>query len=633
MTIILLVQLPVPQNNFGMKTGNVLLAGALLAQAAQGISGVYVDMVPEYMASYLGDQALIDYIVERQPDVVGFTVFAWNIDRSLWMSQQLKQSCNAAIIMGGPEITEDNPRLPDPYVDFYVYGEGEAVFSAYLKGDYGPSVPCASETAEQFFLQGRSPYLEGFIDPLKSDIVYVESQRGCPYSCGFCYYNKGRSHITALPAPPLTAVIKWAREKRVSELCFIDPSLNVRKDLRPFLKEISRINKDGQLALTGEIRAETLSPHTADLFQQAGFAWFEIGLQTTNPKALRVMNRKTDLEGFVRGTTLLKERDMVPRIDLIVGLPGDTLTDFKTSVDFVHDHDLAMDVQVFPLAVLPGTDFRRNSRELGMAYEPCPPYTIRHTPSFSQEDILQAFDYAESAFDVALFPDADIVIPFQAMETRGKDGPGDVTVDIDGRRCIRAVNLHHGRCLEEMEDVSKKLTTPYQVIIQPDLTDPERMAKALRHLSSANPYTPLEIIFIEPATIPHTKRLMEAIHIRRPHYLDNDLRFIYGRPGNRAVIFTVLSEKETICFSGEMKRQVFWWKKSRLPSPDTLDDFWEFHGMLIDTPLPDEDVIKWQDRVSPAAHDHIEIGFAAPHLQRRWMSLTCTDAYAADLMI
>ena len=292
-----------------------------------------------------------------------------------------------------------------------------------------------------------------------------------------------------------------------------------------------------------------------------------------------------------------------------------------------------MDVQVFPLAVLPGTDFRRNSRQLGIFHEPCPPYTIRHTGSFSQEDILQAFDYAESAFDVALFPDANIVIPLAPLKTGGKGLPKDVAVTIDGRRCIRAVNLHHHRSLEEMADVSKKLTTPYQVIIQPDLTDPERIAKALSLFSAANPHTPLEIIFIDPTQMPDTRRLMEAIHIRRPHYLDNDLRFIYGRPGNRAVIFTLLSEKETICFSGEMHRQVFWWKKSHLPAPDILDDFWEFHGMIIDPPLPDEEVKKWQDRVSPVAHDHIEIGFAAPLLQRRWMTLTCADSYAVDLMI
>jgi len=39
------------------------------------------------------------------------------------------------------------------------------------------------------------------------------------------------------------------------------------------------------------------------------------------------------------------------------------------SVDFVADHGLQDDVQIFPLAILPGTDFRRRSRELGLRFE------------------------------------------------------------------------------------------------------------------------------------------------------------------------------------------------------------------------------------------------------------------------
>jgi coproporphyrinogen III oxidase-like Fe-S oxidoreductase len=39
----------------------------------------------------------------------------------------------------------------------------------------------------------------------------------------------------------------------------------------------------------------------AALLADAGFNWFEIGLQSTNVNALTLMNRKTDLNRFLKG--------------------------------------------------------------------------------------------------------------------------------------------------------------------------------------------------------------------------------------------------------------------------------------------------------------------------------------------
>jgi radical SAM superfamily enzyme len=101
-----------------------------------------------------------------------------------------------------------------------------------------------------------------------------------------------------------------------------------------------------------EIRAEAIDERLADLLAAAGFSWFEIGLQSTNPRALKIMNRPTRLDRFLQGAARLKQRRITPSIDLIIGLPGDDLGGFMRSVDFVADHGLQDDVQIFPLSVL-----------------------------------------------------------------------------------------------------------------------------------------------------------------------------------------------------------------------------------------------------------------------------------------
>ena len=72
MTHVLLLQLPVPRLNYGVQTGNIPLGAACLKQAARIAPEVQVDVLPESVASYLGDAALLEILHDRKPDIVGF---------------------------------------------------------------------------------------------------------------------------------------------------------------------------------------------------------------------------------------------------------------------------------------------------------------------------------------------------------------------------------------------------------------------------------------------------------------------------------------------------------------------------------------------------------------------------------
>lgn len=113
---ILLVQLPVPPTNFGLQTANIPFGAACLKQAAetctrQGCRQLNIDIIPESSASYLADAAMIDLMCAKRPDVVGFSTFLWNIKRVLHLAAEIKSRTGARIILGGPEITPDNPLI------------------------------------------------------------------------------------------------------------------------------------------------------------------------------------------------------------------------------------------------------------------------------------------------------------------------------------------------------------------------------------------------------------------------------------------------------------------------------------------------------------------------------------------
>lgn len=629
---ICLLQLPVPRLEYGVQTGNIPLAAAYLKQAAASVPRVLVDILPQRLASYLGDAALMDIVLDRRPDILGFTVYCWNLERSLYFAKKLKENYAPKIVFGGPEITPDNPLIDSGHVDFYVYGEGEAVFLKLLQDQSFWINRSAAEPAGAIFTDSPSPYMQNVLEPEIENVMLLETQRGCPYRCGYCYYNKSHTGLTFAAESDLLEGIKWALDHGIKELYLLDPSLNVRPGLKDLLKKISLINSNRRLEIISEIRAEAIDSQLADLFAAAGFSWFEIGLQSTNPRALEIMKRPVDIQRFAQGAKLIKERGIVPAVDLIVGLPGDDLKGFGHSVEFVAQNNLYDDIQVFPLSVLPGTEFRLNSHKLGLRFDKTPPYMITESPNFSTEDMRLAFDYAEVRFDVVLYPMPDLDVSWRLGGDSMTATPSDIAVRIGKENYVAKLQLNSKRPLSELEFLAGRLTQPYQVVIHSSLSDPDFIIKVLKVLTARNPFTPLEIIFFEPQEMPDTSAFLSAVELYRPHFLDLDQRYLFPEEGNRAVLFSFVTRKAAFRFTADMERQIFWWEQNRFPEMEDLAELSAWDGVLIDGAHSDAEIKMWQDRFAGYAEEIPFISFADVLLQKRWLLLTSLDDYAAKTL-
>jgi hypothetical protein len=294
---------------------------------------------------------------------------------------------------------------------------------------------------------------------------------------------------------------------------------------------------------------------------------------------------------------------------------------FRGSVDFVVDNGLCDDLQVFVLSVLPGTDFRERHQQLGLRFSPDPPYPVESTLGFNEEQMLLALDYAEARMDMSLFP-------MPALDISLPDRPeSDLTVNIGGETYLSMVSLYRKRPFQELETASHRLTHPYQILIFPDAANAAFMGRALERFTADNPYTPLEIIFLEPEILPQTGELLRYMKLARPHYLDQDLRFLFSKPGNRAVMFTMISEDLTPRFSGDMERQIHWWKSPMLPSIEQLQPRFDIHGILIDAPVSISDLMHWQDRFHQYSESITAITFSDRNLQNRWLRMSSPEEY------
>ena len=116
-----------------------------------------------------------------------------------------------------------------------------------------------------------SPYVEDILDPGEARRMLLETVRGCRFGCKYCYYPKGCDAPRFLSTAQIVANLHYAVEHGVGEVVLLDPTLNQRPDFADFLRLLGRSNANGQLAFSGELRAEGIDPKTAGMLAPGQF--------------------------------------------------------------------------------------------------------------------------------------------------------------------------------------------------------------------------------------------------------------------------------------------------------------------------------------------------------------------------
>ncbi|MBV9125277.1 MAG: B12-binding domain-containing radical SAM protein [Planctomycetes bacterium] len=539
---VLLVQLPIPPLGPAPVRGNVPLAAAYLKLFAerQGLGRYYdIDILPARLANSLGDRALVEAIVQREPWLIGFTCYLWNIERTLWIAREVKRRRpEVRIVLGGPEVTADNRWVLDtPDYDLAVIGEGEQTFAQLLHGlregdlpaapipglylpaagpgpRYHPSRQPAPRTPLADLNLLGSPYLAGILDAAEEEMLLLETSRGCRYRCRFCYYWKSYDKTYFLADETIRASLRHAVERGAREVFLLDPTLNQRKDFADLLRLLAEGNPGGRFSYFGELRGEGVTEETARLLRAANFTEVEVGLQSIEPDAMTLMDRKNNLRAFERGVRAMMGQGIQVKVDLIIGLPGDTVASVRRGLHYLRDQGLGNDLQVFNLAVLPGTAFREDAARLGLVHQPRPPYYVLQTPALARTDLFGLMQEAQDLFDLEFDAQPAPVLDFGAGD---QDRVWEVDLDRTERpepppaeRRAQAFTLwlrsarfgHHGR----------------------------EAAGLIRGLLESNPFTTLQVVLepvgaLGPEVVPQEvgSRLLGnlmAACLANPTYLD-----------------------------------------------------------------------------------------------------------------
>ncbi len=328
----------------------------------------------------------------KKPDVVAICCYIFNIEFVRKILQEIKLFLpNVKVIVGGWETSFDEERYL-PQVDYLIKGEGDFVFGQLLD-DIKAGTHNFGKVIDGGIVEDLdsiiSPYTEEYCQLGKSKILYMESTRGCPYSCSYCM--SGSSH----------RVRKFSLERTFEDYAKLmkhEPK-QVKMVDRTFNFDIKRATTIFKFLIDNYNEHHTnfhfeMAP---ELFDEEMFAvlatarkglfQFEIGVQSYNQTTLKAVGRNANVQRIEQNLKRLAQMDNIHiHTDLIAGLPYEDLDSFIQGFDRLFGmHSECL--QLGFLKVLKGSQLEKRKEEY--VVQTLPPYEIISTPYLSYDEILE----------------------------------------------------------------------------------------------------------------------------------------------------------------------------------------------------------------------------------------------------
>src|SRR5262249_20362141 len=149
----------------------------------------------------------------------------------------------------------------------------------------------------------------------------------------------------------------------------------------------------------------------------------------------------------------------------------------RRGMHYLRSEKLYGDMQVFNLSILPGTAFRQEATELGLRFQPRPPYYVLGTPALGLPDLYQLMEEAREIFEIEFDPQPSPTLEFA-------DGDRDhrvLSVDLDREVDEACPDQHH-------QAFTLWLRSSHFA------RQRSRVSRRLRQILAANPFTTLQVI-------------------------------------------------------------------------------------------------------------------------------------------
>jgi len=339
---------------------------------------------------------IAEKLLKESPSIIGIGTYIWNVSEVSHLIHYIKKiSPSTKIILGGPEVSHEPFRVNLDNADYIIQGEGDLAFYTLCR-DIVDSKKIESRIIKMSMPSLKKlkfPYKYYTDDDIKNRYVYVEASRGCPFECEFCLSSMDEK-VRSFDLDGLLDEFEtlWSRGAR--NFKFIDRTFNLN------MKTANRIldfflNKEPPYFAHFEVIPDSFPDSIKEKIKQFhhGALQLEIGIQTLNLQIADNISRPLKLDKIKQNIKFLEnETEAHIHLDLIVGLPGESLESFGNNLDELVSMS-SCEIQIGILKKLSGTYINRHDIEQGMVYSDIPPYDIlkNNELSFNDLQIMKRF--------------------------------------------------------------------------------------------------------------------------------------------------------------------------------------------------------------------------------------------------
>lgn len=335
----------------------------------------------------------VNKILSFSPDIVCFSCYIFNIKYVREVVKTLKSlRPDITIIMGGYEVAF-NTDYYLTYADYIIKGEGDFGFGLLIDDIVNKrfSYPQVIDFGTVNNLDDIiSPYADEYLSLGENNhIIYMETSRGCPYSCSYCM-SANTKRVRAFSLDRVKEDLARLLNYDIPLVKLVDRTFNYNvKRASEILSFIIDNFSDRNTRFHFEMSPELFNEELFTVISRAkkSLFQFEIGVQSYNEKTLEAVKRKAHASVIEYNISrLLSYGNVHIHVDLIAGLPYENLPSFIEGFDRLYLQK-AHCLQLGFLKILKGSLIEKEDRDYVIS--PVPPYEIISSPDMSSDDLAK----------------------------------------------------------------------------------------------------------------------------------------------------------------------------------------------------------------------------------------------------
>ncbi len=364
------------------------------------------------------------------PGVWLFSNYLWSSDTNMALSKHVKKDSKKNVTIHGGPSTPDYEQACEEFfaehtsVDIAVHAEGEVAIAQILSAmmhsddhlsynkqdmseiagisfrDKKDGISIVQHTASRTRMADPniipSPYMAGVFDHYGSDVeaAIIETNRGCPFGCTFCDWGSAiNQKVRRFDMDRVKEEIEWIARNKTKVLWIADANFGMLDRDVEVAQTI--IDLKEQYGFPHEVVVNYTKNTTVRLveiikiFTEGGIiSQGVISIQSMDAKTLEVIDRKNiKLSKYDELRKIFSDLKLPLSTDLMLGLPGTTMTALKN--DLQHYIDADVPVKAYPTQLLPNSPMADPDYMRKYEIQTYDDGFLKSTYSYTEEDLIK----------------------------------------------------------------------------------------------------------------------------------------------------------------------------------------------------------------------------------------------------